>query len=86
MAVEGTSLYTVRDLDVVITDIKPGIMSYTTKGTVEGCAPLLLFGPTVDGHKKYLACITRDGKGIFLYDNAVPFKQLWKKEVSMRQR
>lgn len=83
IAVEGTTLYTARDLDVVITDISPGIMSYSTKGTFEGRAPLLLIGASEDEkHKKFIACITRDGKGITLVNNQTPFKQLWTKEVS----
>lgn len=82
MAVEGTTLYTVRDLDVVATDISPGIMSYSTKGTMEGRAPMLLFGPVVDKHQNYVVCITRDGKGISLYNNAPPYKKCWTKEVS----
>lgn len=80
MAVEGTTLYTVCDLDVVATDISPGIMSYSTKGTMEGRAPMLLFGPVVDKHQKYVVCCTRDGKGISLYNNATPFKKVWTKE------
>lgn len=44
MAVEGTTLYTVRETDVVITDITPGLMQHVTKGTLPGRAPLLLHG------------------------------------------
>lgn len=78
-AVEGNTLYTVRDLDVVVTDIGHGFVSYSTKGTMEGRAPMLLFGPVVDKHQKYVVCITRDGKGISLYNNVAPFKKVWTK-------
>lgn len=82
ISVENTNLYTARDSDAVITDIKPGVMNYSTKATIPGRAPLVLFGPLVDGHKKYLAFITRDGKGITLVKNSVPFDVAWTKEVS----
>lgn len=37
-------MYTVREKNVLITDITPGLMSHVTKGTLPGRAPLLLFG------------------------------------------
>lgn len=39
-------MYTVRDSDVVVTDIKPGMFEHVTKGTFPGRAPLLLVGTT----------------------------------------
>lgn len=42
MAVEENSLYTVRESDVVITDITPHMMSQVTKGTIPGRYPLIL--------------------------------------------
>lgn len=81
MAVEGTTLYTVRDLDVVVTDIKPGIQSYSTKGTFVGRTPLVLVGGN-DEHKKFVACATRDGKGLAIYHNDAPFKNVWTQLVS----
>lgn len=81
MAVEGTTLYTVRDLGVVVTDISPGIQSYSTKGTFEGRTPLVLVGGTDATHKKYVACSTRDGKGLALYNNDTPYKNLWTQKV-----
>lgn len=58
-------------------------MTYTTKGTLPGRAPLMLMGPLVDGHKKWLIFITRDGKGFVAAENTSPFKVLWTKEVRM---
>lgn len=81
MAVEGTNLYTVRDSDVVITDIKPGIQSYSTKGTFEGRAPMVLVGGNDATHKKYVACSTRDGKGLALFNNDTPYKNVWTENV-----
>lgn len=37
-------MYTVRETDVVITDITPGLGQHVTKGTLPGRAPLLLHG------------------------------------------
>lgn len=71
-----------RDKDVSITDITPHMMSQITKGTVPGRAPLLLIGPEVNKHKKFLVCITRDGKGIVVANNDSPFKVIANKEVS----
>lgn len=83
MWVENDILYTVRNTDAVITDITPGIMNYSTKGTIPGRAPLALIGPIVDGHKKYLVFTTRDGKGVTLVRNAVPYEVVWTKEVGI---
>lgn len=37
-------MYTVRETDVVITDITPGLGQHVSKGSLPGRAPLLLFG------------------------------------------
>lgn len=81
MIVENNILYTARDVDAVVTDITPGGESYVTKATIPGRAPLTLSGPLVDGHKKYLICTTRDGKGITVIRNATPYNVVWTKEV-----
>lgn len=82
MIVENNILYTARDLDAVITDISPGVESYVTMATIPGRSPLTLSGPLVDGHKKYLICTTRDGKGIEVIRNSKPFDVIWTKEVN----
>lgn len=82
MCVENNVLYTARDSDAVITDITPGVMNYSTKATIPGRAPIALVGPIVDGHKKYLVCTTRDGKGLVLIRNSSPFDVVWTKEVT----
>lgn len=83
MIVENNTLYTARDSDAVVTDIKPGHLNYTTKATIPGRAPLTLVGPVVDGHKKYLAFTTRDGKGVTLVRNSAPYNVVWTKEVKL---
>lgn len=83
MIVENDILYTARDLDAVVTNITPGMMSCSTRAVIAGRAPLALVGPKVDGHRKFLVCITRDGKGITLIRNTKPFDIFWTKEVSI---
>lgn len=83
MAIEGTTLYTVRDSDVTVTDISSGMMSYTTKGSFEGRTPLVLVGGDDPAHKKFVACSTRDGKGLALYHNDGQFKNAWTAQVRM---
>lgn len=91
-SITGTTLYTVRETDVVITDITPHMMSQVTKGIVPGRYPLLLVGriqarrpssiaPEVKVHKKFMVCATRDGKGIVVANNDT-FKTIATKEVS----
>lgn len=90
-------MYTVRDSDVVVTDIKPGMFEHVTKGTFPGRAPLLLVGTSrttvrrtsvqsveqeKDDHKKFVVAATRDGKGIVVANNETPFKVIATKEVS----
>lgn len=53
LAVEENNLYTVRESDVVITDITPHQMSQVTKGTFPGRFPLILIGthkPVIPDH------------------------------------
>lgn len=81
MAIEGTTLYTVRDSDVTVTDISSGMMSYTTKGSFEGRTPVVLVGGDDVAHKKFVACSTRDGKGLALYHADGQFKNVWTAKV-----
>lgn len=78
----GFRLYTVRELDVVITDINPRMKSNTTNGTFSGHYPLLLVGPEYsEKHKKFIVAATRDGKGIVVADNNAPYKIITTKNV-----
>lgn len=82
MAVEKNLLYTARDLDVCVTDLLPGPTGrYITKATFPGKCPLILFGPIVNGKRKFLVVSTRDGKGISLHNNSDGFSLIWVKEV-----
>lgn len=56
---------------------------YATKGTIPGHAPLLLFGPKNNDRSSWISCVSRDGKGMGVYDNTATnsYKQICKKEV-----
>lgn len=87
-------MYTVRETDVVLTDITPLTMSQVTKATIPGRYPLLLVGKLAvrrpstivqempaPVHRKFIVCATRDGKGIVVASNDT-YKTLSTKEVS----
>lgn len=85
----GYNLYTVRETDVVITDIKPGMQEHTIRGTFPGRYPLVLAGPDVTDHevftkmhRQFIVAATRDGKGIVVAKNDPPFNIIKTKEVS----
>lgn len=84
MAIDGTTLYTARDNDAVVTDLKPGRgPQFSTKATVMGRAPLALIGPVENGYKKWLIFTTRDGKGVRLVKNGGDWPVIWTKDVSI---
>lgn len=75
LAVEDNRIYTVRDLDAVVTEVMPGKSGkYSTKATVPGRAPLALVGPIVDGRRSYLIFAARNGKGFTATKN-LPMQQ-----------
>lgn len=87
--IAGYNLYTVRETDVVITDIKPGMQEHTVRGTFPGRAPVILAGPDVTDHevfttkhRQFVVAATRDGKGFSVATNDPPFKIIKTKEVS----
>lgn len=85
-------MYTVRETDVVITDIKPGMQEHSVKGTFPGRFPLVLAGPDITSHEVFnskhrqlIIAATRDGKGFSVATNDSPFKILNTSEVSVQQ-
>lgn len=85
LAVQKNLIYTVRDLDTVITHIMPGTSGkYSTKAALPGKSPLALLGPKVDGVSKYLVFATRSGKGVTFKKNLPDsnYATIWEKEVS----
>lgn len=87
IAAENTLIYTVRDLDVVVTEViasKAG--KFANRMVLPGRAPMILLGPKVDTKHQYLAYADRTGKGLVLTENSinrnVGFKELWQLAVS----
>lgn len=85
MSVDNDFLYTVRDLDTIVTHLMPGKTGrYTTRAALPGRAPLALIGPIDnDGMHKFLVFTTRDGKGVTLIRNIRNWPVVWTKDVSI---
>ncbi|XP_017846881.1 uncharacterized protein LOC108602997 [Drosophila busckii] len=80
LAGEEKLIYTVRDLDVVISVIVEGKTGrYSTKAVMPGKSPLTLLGPKVEGKHSYLAFPDRTGMGLQLVNNLpqLKFSQIW---------
>ncbi|XP_017036394.1 F-box/WD repeat-containing protein lin-23 [Drosophila kikkawai] len=70
LAGEQKLIYTVRDLDVVVSSVSIGKSGkYTNKAVIPGKSPLLLLGPLVDGNRSFLAFPDRSGMGLQLVNN-----------------
>lgn len=79
--VEKDLLYTLLNLDLSIHEIREG-GKYSMKMSIPGKFPVTLFGEKTDQRSKYIAILTRDGKGIRIVHNAIDekFKTLTTKE------
>lgn len=79
LALSAPFLFTVRDLDVTVTEIKPdeSRTRFVTRHTMEGRAPLRLAGP-------HLLCMARGGNNLALHDSSVStvFKKKHEVKVS----
>lgn len=85
LAGEQQLIYTVRDLDVVISVIVEGKSGkYSNKMVIPGKSPLTLLGPLVEEKRSYLACPDRTGMGLQLINNLPQhkFSQVWHLPVS----
>ncbi|KAH8416672.1 hypothetical protein KR222_006151, partial [Zaprionus bogoriensis] len=70
LAGEQKLIYTVRDLDVVISVIVEGKSGkYSNKAVLPGKSPLTLLGPLVEGKRSFLAFPDRSGMGLQLVHN-----------------
>ncbi|EDW83641.1 uncharacterized protein Dwil_GK13571 [Drosophila willistoni] len=70
LAGEKKLIYTVRDLDVVVSQVVGGKSGkYSNKAVLPGKSPLLLLGPLIDGKRSYLAFADRTGMGLQLVNN-----------------
>ncbi|EDW58940.1 F-box/WD repeat-containing protein 11 [Drosophila virilis] len=81
LAGEQQLIYTVRDLDVVISIIVEGKSGkYSNKTVIPGKSPLTLLGPLIDGKRSYLAFPDRTGMGLQLINNLPQhkFSHIWR--------
>lgn len=80
LAVEKKLIFTVRDLDVVVSEVVSGKSGkYSNKAVVPGKSPLVLVGPIVEDKRSYLAFADRTGKGLSLVRNlpTEKFASVW---------
>ncbi|XP_030371116.1 uncharacterized protein LOC115621569 [Scaptodrosophila lebanonensis] len=80
LAGEQQLIYTVRDLDVVISVVVEGKSGkYSNKAVLPGKSPLTLLGPVVEGKRTYLAFPDRTGMGLQLVNNLpqMKFVRVW---------
>jgi len=88
LAGEEKLIYTVRDLDVVVSVIVEGKSGrYSNKAVLPGKSPLTLLGPIVSGKRSFLAFPDRTGMGLQLVHNLPEhkFSHIWKMPVSLSQ-
>lgn len=81
LAGEEKLIYTVRDLDVVVSVIVEGKSGrYSNKAVLPGKSPLTLLGPIVGGKRSFLAFPDRTGMGLQLVHNLPEhkFSHIWK--------
>ncbi|XP_013109836.1 E3 ubiquitin-protein ligase TRAF7 [Stomoxys calcitrans] len=71
LAAEKGWIYTVRDLDMVISEVVQGKSGkYVTRGVMPGKSPLCLLCPTPEMRHKYVALADRTGKGFVMISNS----------------
>lgn len=84
IAINVQTLYTARNTDAVITELKNGKKThFTTRAVIPGRAPLALIGPVENGLRRWLIFTSRDGKGVSLVQNGCKWPVLWTKDVSI---
>lgn len=76
---EKELVYTILNNDLSVHEVKEN-GKYHMKASVPGKFPVTLFGDKVDGISKYVAILTRDGKGITILENQGKFPTLALKE------
>lgn len=85
LAGEQNLIYTVRDLDVVISVVVEGKSGkYSNKAVLPGKSPLTLLGPMEEGKRSFLAFPDRSGMGLQLVHNLPKYKfaSVWQLPVS----
>ncbi|XP_053951009.1 E3 ubiquitin-protein ligase TRAF7 [Anastrepha ludens] len=80
LAAEKSLIYTVRDLDVVVSEMSAGKSGkYSNKAVLPGKSPMTLVGPVVDDKRTFLAFADRTGKGLSFVKNLPQqkFETVW---------
>lgn len=77
--IEKELFYTILNNDLSIHEVKMD-GKYHMRASIPGKFPVTLFGDKVDGRSKYVAILTRDGKGITISENKGEFPKLAVKE------
>lgn len=71
--VEQELIYTLLNLDLSVHEVK-ATGKYMMKASIPGKFPVTLFGEQTNGRSKYIAILTRDGKGITIVKNLIDEK------------
>jgi hypothetical protein len=71
--VEKNFFYTLLNMDLSIHEVRE-TGKFMMKMSIPGKFPVTLFGEKSDGRSKYIAILTRDGRGITIIRNAVEEK------------
>ncbi|XP_014091625.1 uncharacterized protein [Bactrocera oleae] len=80
LGAEKSLIYTVRDLDVVVSDMIAGKSGkYSNKAVLPGKSPLALVGPVINDKRSFLVFADRSGKGLSLVKNLPQqkFESVW---------
>ncbi|XP_067618689.1 myosin heavy chain kinase B isoform X2 [Eurosta solidaginis] len=80
LAAEQSLVYTVRDLDVVVSELSAGKSGkYSNKAVFPGKSPLALVGPVIDQKRSFIVFADRSGKGLSFVKNLPQqkFETIW---------
>jgi len=83
LAVEGDLVYTIRESDLVVSEIVQSDRNlYKVKQVIPGKSPMKLFGPWINAKRSLVVTATRDGKGLNVLNNCPhrEFVKVWHKD------
>lgn len=80
MYIEKDLVYTILNNDLSIHEVKEDGSKYHMRASMPGKFPVTLFGEKNNGRSKYIAILTRDGKGITIAENEGEFPRVTVKE------
>lgn len=80
MFIEKNLVYTILNNDLSIHEVNKDGSKYHMRASIPGKFPVTLFGDKVEGRSKYIAILTRDGKGLTIAENEGEFPKCTIKE------